>query len=108
MILEPFLADGVSFVAAQTAAREWADKALDFGQAGDTEQARYARFRAEAWLVKMIALEAQDGKLENVKLPLAHPRAQRRAPLEERRQANLNNAPLRAWPRSRLRERGSK
>src|SRR3984957_767604 len=71
MILQPPPADDVSFVAAQTAAREWADKALDLGQAGDTEQARYARFRAEASLVKMLALEAQEGRLKNDKLPIA-------------------------------------
>jgi hypothetical protein len=51
--------NGVSFVDAQAAAREWADKALDLAQAGDTERARYAIFRAEACLVKMLALETQ-------------------------------------------------
>jgi hypothetical protein len=99
MILPPPLADDVSFEAAQTAAREWADKALLLGQAGDTDRARYARVRAEAWLVKMLALEAQNGRLENDKLPIARPRAQRRAPLGERRDAKLNNAALRTWPR---------
>ena len=98
-ILHPSPADDVSFVAAQTAAREWADKALELGQAGDTEQARYARFHAEAWLVKMLALEAQDGRLKNDKLPIARPRAQRRSPPNERREAKLNNAALRIWPR---------
>jgi hypothetical protein len=100
--LHPPPADDVSFVAAQTAAREWADKALELGQAGDTEQARYARFRAEAWLVKMLAIEAQDGRLENDKLPIARPRAQRRSPPAERREAKLNNAALRTWPRLRV------
>jgi hypothetical protein len=99
MILPPPLADDVSFAAAQTAAREWADKALLLGQAGDTDQARYARVRAEAWLVKMLALEAQIGRPENDKLPIARTRAQRRAPLGERRDAQLNNAALRTWPR---------
>ena len=80
MILPPPLADDVSFEAAQTAAREWADKALLLGQAGDTDRARYARVRAEAWLVKMLALEAQIGRLRNDKLPIARPRAQRRSP----------------------------
>jgi hypothetical protein len=104
MILQLPPAGDVSFVAAQTAAREWADKALVLGQAGDTDQARFARFRAEAWLVKMLAIEAQDGRLENDKLPIARPRAQRRSPPEERQEAKLNNAALRTWPRSRLRE----
>ena len=104
MILQPPPADDVSFVAAQTAAREWADKALVLGQAGDTDQARYARFRAEAWLVKMLAIEARDERLENDKLPIARPRAQRRPPPGERREAKLNNAALRTWPRSLLRE----
>jgi hypothetical protein len=99
MILPPPLADDVSFEAAQTAAREWADKALLLGQAGDTDRARYARIRAEAWLVKMLALEAHNGRLENDKLPIARPRTQRRAPLGERRDAKLNNAALRTWPR---------
>jgi hypothetical protein len=99
MILQLPLANDMSFVAAQTGAREWADKALLLGQAGDTDQARYARFRAEAWLGKMLALEAQIGRLESDKLPIARPRGQRRAPLGERRDAKLNNAALRTWPR---------
>ena len=99
MILQPPLTDDVSFVAAQTAAREWANKALDLGQAGDTEQARYATLRAEASLVKMLALEAQEGRLENDKLPIACSRAQRRSPPRERRELKLNNAALRSWPR---------
>jgi hypothetical protein len=89
----------VSFVAAQTGAREWADKALVLGQAGDTDQARYARFRAEAWLVKMLAIEAQIGTLENDKLPIARPRGQRHSPPRERQEAKLNNVALRTWPR---------
>jgi hypothetical protein len=104
MLLQLPSAGDVSFVAAQTGAREWADKALVLGQAGDTDQARHARFRAEAWLVKMLAIEAQDGRLENDKLPIARPRAQRRSPPRERQEAKLNNAALRTWPRSRLRE----
>jgi hypothetical protein len=104
MFLHLPLADDMSFVAAQTGAREWADKALALGQAGDTDQARYARFRAEAWLVKMLAIEAQDSRLQNDKLPIARPRAQRRSLPEERQEAKLNNAALRTWPRSRLRE----
>jgi hypothetical protein len=102
MILQPPPVDDVSFVAAQTAAREWADKALDFGQAGDTEQARYASFRAEASLVKMLAIEAQERRLKNDKLPIARSRARRPSPPHERRQAKLNNAALRTWPRSLL------
>ncbi len=103
MIPQPPLVDDLSFVDAQTAAREWADKALALGQAGDTDQARYATFRAEAWLVKMLALEAQDSRLENDKLLIARPRAQRRSPPRERREAKLNNIALRTWPRSHLR-----
>jgi hypothetical protein len=99
MILPQPLADDVSFVAAQTAAREWADKALVLGQAGDTDQARYARFRAEAWLVKMLTLEARDGRLESDKLPIARRRARRPSPPTERQEAKLNNAALRTWPR---------
>lgn len=106
MIHELPLANDLSFAAAQAAAREWADKALVLGQAGDSDQARYARFRAEAWLVKMLTLEAQLGKLENGNLSTAgRPRrAQRRPPFRERREATLNNAALSAWPRSLLRE----
>jgi hypothetical protein len=104
MILQLPPAGDVSFVAAQTAAREWADKALVLSQAGDTDRARYARFRAEAWLVKMLAIEAQDGRLESDKLPIARPRAQRRSPPAARHEPKLNNAALRPWPRSRLRE----
>jgi hypothetical protein len=104
MILQPPSADDVTFVAAQTAARAWADKALDLGQASDTEQARYARFRAEASLVEMLALEAQEGRLKNDKLPIAPSRAQHRSPPRERRELKLNNAALRTWPRSLLRE----
>ena len=99
MILQMPSAGDMSFVAAQTGAREWADKALVLGQAGDTDQARYARSRAEAWLVKMLAIEAQDLRLENDKLPIARPLAQRRSPPAERREAKLNNAALRIWPR---------
>jgi hypothetical protein len=87
----------VSFVAAQTAAREWADKALTLGQAGDTDQSRHARLRAEAWLVKMLDIEAQDERLENGKLPITRPitrsSARRRAPRAE----GLNNDALRTW-----------
>jgi hypothetical protein len=104
MILQLPPAGDVSFVAAQTAAREWADKALVLGQAGDTEQSRHARLRAEAWLVKMLAIEVQDGRLENDKLPIARPRTQRRSPPAALQEPKLNNAALRTWPRSRLRE----
>ena len=100
---QPPQADPVSFVTAQAAAREWADKALDLGQVGDTEQARHARFRAEAWLGKMLAIEAQDGTRERHELPVARPRVQRRSPPGESREANLNNSALRTWPRLRLR-----
>jgi hypothetical protein len=100
MVLQPPSADDVTFVAAQTAARAWADKALHLGQAGDTEQARYARFRAEASLVEMLALEAQEGRLKNDKLPIAPSRS----PPRERRELKLDNAALRTWPRSLLRE----
>ncbi len=103
MIRRPPPEEIVSFVTAQTAAREWADKALELGQIGDTEQARYARFRAEAWLVKMLAIEAEDGRRESQQLPNARPRAQRRLPPGENRDAILNNAALRTWPRLRLR-----
>ena len=102
MILPQPLADDVSLAAARTAAREWADKALVLGQAGDTDQARHARFRAEAWLVKMLALEAQDGRFVSNKLPIARLGAPRRSPPKERRGATLNNAALRAWTRSPL------
>jgi hypothetical protein len=95
-------ADAVSFVTAQNAAREWADKALDLGQLGDTEQARHARFRAEAWLLKMLAIEAQDGMRERHELPVARPRAQRRSLPGKSREANPNNPALRSWPRLRL------
>ncbi len=98
----PPQADAVSFVTAQTAAREWADKALDLGQVGDTEEARHARFRAEAWLVKMLAIEAQDGARERHELPVARPRAQRPSLPGRSRKANLNNSALRTWPRLRL------
>jgi hypothetical protein len=100
MILQMPPPDDVSFVAAQTAARAWADKALVLAQGGDTEQARYARLQAEAWLVKMLALETVVGKLENKELPKARPRIQRRSPLAERREGKLNNCALRAWSRS--------
>ena len=102
MTLQPPPVDDMSLVAAQTAAREWADKALELGQVGDTEQARYARFRAEAWLVKMLALEAQNGRLQNDTFPIARPHPQRRSSSGENREAQLNNA-LRTWPRLRLR-----
>ena len=102
MTPQPPQADAVSFLTAQTAAREWADKALDLGQAGDTEQARDARFRAEAWLVKMLAIEAQDGTRERHELPVAGPRAQRSSLPGKSREANLNNSALRSWPRLRL------
>jgi hypothetical protein len=104
MLLQMPSAGDLSFVAAQTGAREWADKALVLGQAGDTDQARYARFHAEAWLVKMLAIEAQDLRLANDKLPIARPGAQRRSSPRERPKAKLNNDALRTWPRSRLRE----
>ena len=96
-ILQPPTEGDVSFVAAQTAAREWADKALTLGQAGDTDQSRHARLRAEAWLVKMLDIEAQDERLENGKLPITRPitrsSARRRAPRAE----GLNNDALRTW-----------
>jgi hypothetical protein len=104
MILQMPSAGDLSFVAAQAGAREWADKALVLGQAGDTDQARHARSRAEAWLVKMLAIEAQDLRLENDKLPIARPGAQRRSSARESQEGKLNNAALRTWPRSRLRE----
>jgi hypothetical protein len=103
VIPQPPQADPVSFVTAQAGAREWADKALDLGQVGDTEQARHARFRAEAWLGKMLAIEeAQDGTRERHELPVARPRARRRSLPGETRDANLNNSALRSWPRLRL------
>jgi hypothetical protein len=106
MILQPSPADDVSLVAAQTAARTWADKAFDLAQAGDTEQSRYAVFRAEAWLVKMLDLETRDASPPTAKLPVVRRRVQRRSPPEERREAKLNNATLRTWQRSRLCEQG--
>ena len=104
MLLQMPSAGDLTSVAAQTGAREWADKALVLGQAGDTDQARYARSRAEAWLVKMLAIEARDLRLENDKLTLARPGAQRRSSPRERPEAKLNNDALRTWPRSRLRK----
>ncbi len=98
----PPQADAVSFVTAQAAAREWADKALDLGQVGDTEQARHARFRAEAWVVKMLAIEAQDGTRERHELPVACSRAQRPSLPGKSREGKLNNSALRSWPRLRL------
>jgi hypothetical protein len=89
--------------AAQSAAREWADKALELGQVGDTEAARYAISRAEASLVKMLSLEAQGARLENDKFPVARLPVQRRLSSGESREAQLNNAALLTWPRLRLR-----
>jgi hypothetical protein len=80
--------------------RTWAEKSFDLAQAGDTEQSRYAIFRAEAWLVKVLALEARDARPENAKLPVVRRRAQHRSPPEERREAKLNNTTLRTWQRS--------
>jgi hypothetical protein len=99
MILKPSPQDEVSFIAAQTAARDWADKALELGQSGNTEQARGARIRAEACLAKMLALEAQGGRLKNDKPPIALARLKRRSPPAERQAAQLNNAALLTWPR---------
>jgi len=104
MILQPPPPDDMSFVAAQTAAREWADKALVLAEAGDTDQARYARLQAEAWVVKMLALEAQGVRPENDKPPNARLRAQRRSFSAERQAGKLNNAALRTWSRSPLPE----
>jgi hypothetical protein len=92
--------DDMSFVAAQRATRAWADKALVLAEGGDTEQGRYARFQAEAWLVRMLALEALVGKVGNKELPKARPRTQRRSAPAERREGKLNNSALRTWSRS--------
>jgi hypothetical protein len=47
-----------AFAAAQSKAREWAEKAIDLYQVGDIEQARHAARQAEVWLARMGALEA--------------------------------------------------
>jgi hypothetical protein len=104
MILQMPSVGDLSFVAAQTGAREWADKALILGQAGDTDQARYARLRAEAWLVKMLAIEAKDLRLANDKLQIGRPGAQRRSSPRQRPEVKLNNDALGMWPRLRPRE----
>ena len=46
-----------TFAEAQRKAREWADKAIDLYQVGDTEQARQATRLAEVWLARMHAFE---------------------------------------------------
>jgi hypothetical protein len=43
---------------ARSKAREWADKAIDLYQVGDTEQTRSAVRLAEAWLARMHAFQA--------------------------------------------------
>ena len=103
MILKRSPQDEMSFIAAQTAARDWADKALELGQSGNTEQARGARIRAEACLAKMLALEAPGGRLKNDRPPTALARVKRRSPPADRQAAQLNNAALLTWPRLPMR-----
>ena len=47
-----------TFAEARSKARQWADKAIDLYQVGDTEQTRHAVRQAEAWLARMHAFEA--------------------------------------------------
>jgi hypothetical protein len=47
-----------TFAEARSKAREWADKAIDLYQVGDTEQTRHAVRLAETWLARMHAFEA--------------------------------------------------
>ena len=53
--VSPNLVHKPSFAEAQSKAREWADKAIDLYQFGDTEQARDATRLAEVWLARMHA-----------------------------------------------------
>ncbi|MDB6010943.1 MAG: hypothetical protein JWL65_3193 [Gammaproteobacteria bacterium] len=46
-----------TFAEAQSKACEWADKAIDLYQVGDTEQTRHAVRLAEVWLARMHAFE---------------------------------------------------
>jgi hypothetical protein len=46
-----------TFAEVRSKAREWADKAIDLYQVGDTEQTRHAVRLAEAWLARMNAFE---------------------------------------------------
>ena len=55
--VSPNLVHKPSFAEAQSKAREWADKAIDLYQVGDTEQARQATRLAEVWLARMHAFE---------------------------------------------------
>ena len=48
-----------TFAEARSKAREWADKAIDLYQVGDTEQTRHAVRLAETWLARMHAFEAE-------------------------------------------------
>ena len=49
-----------TFAEARSKAREWADRAIDLYQVGDTEQARQATRLAEVWLARMHAFETAD------------------------------------------------
>jgi hypothetical protein len=49
--------DNPTFAEAQSNACEWADKAIDLYQAGDTEQTRHAARLAEVWLARMHTFE---------------------------------------------------
>jgi hypothetical protein len=46
-----------TFAEAQSKACEWADKAIDLYQVGDTEQTRHAVRLAEVWLARMHTFE---------------------------------------------------
>jgi hypothetical protein len=47
-----------TFAEARSKAREWADKAIDLYQVGDTEQTRHAVRLAEVWLARLHVFEA--------------------------------------------------
>jgi hypothetical protein len=53
----PELIHNPTFAEAQSKAREWADKAIDLYQVGDTEQTRQDTRLAEVWLARMHAFE---------------------------------------------------
>ena len=56
--ISPDPSRNTTFAEARSKAREWADKAIDLYQVGDTEQTRHAVRVAETWLTRMRAFEA--------------------------------------------------
>ncbi|MEJ1961497.1 MAG: hypothetical protein WDO56_08110 [Gammaproteobacteria bacterium] len=99
----PEMARTGSFNAAQKKARAWADQGIDLRQAGDTEMAMRAEKLAEAWVARMLDIEAA---MAGTRLRGRVGASRRKHAREDQRlrmsTATRTNVTFLAWPRSQL------